>query len=35
VLYHLVWARAAVTAGGTPDRTELRSVTGSDSALHT
>lgn len=35
VLYHLVWARAAVAVGGTPDRTELRSVTGSDSALHT
>jgi phosphoribulokinase len=34
VLYHLVWARAAVAAGGTPDRQELRSVTGSDSALH-
>src|SRR3954464_15862815 len=30
VLYHLLWARAAVAVGGTPDRTELRSVTGSD-----
>lgn len=34
VLYHLVWARAAVAVGGNPDRSELRSVTGSDSALH-
>jgi phosphoribulokinase len=34
VLYHLVWARAALAVGGTPDRSELRSVTGSDSALH-
>jgi phosphoribulokinase len=34
VLYHLVWARAALAVGGTPDRQELRPLTGSDSALH-
>jgi phosphoribulokinase len=34
VLYHLVWARASIAVGGEPDRTELRSATGSDSALH-
>jgi phosphoribulokinase len=34
VLYHLVWARAAITVGQMPDRAEPRSLTGSDSALH-
>lgn len=34
VLYHLVWARAAVTTGGVPLRPETRRPTGSDSALH-
>jgi phosphoribulokinase len=34
VLYQLVWARAAVTSGGTPPRIEEWSPTGSDSALH-
>jgi phosphoribulokinase len=34
VLYQLVSARAAVAVGGKPNRLELRSVSGSDSALH-
>jgi len=34
VLYHLVWARAHVTSGSEPERTERRQVTGADSALH-
>ena len=34
VLYHLVWARAALVVGGTPDRQDQRPLTGSDSALH-
>lgn len=34
VLYHLVWARAAVSTGGEPIRNERRSLTGADSALH-
>jgi hypothetical protein len=33
VLYHLVWARATMTAGAQA-RTERRPVTGADSALH-
>jgi phosphoribulokinase len=35
VLYHLVWARAAVARGGEPEREEPRRTTGADSALHT
>jgi phosphoribulokinase len=34
ILYHLVWARAAVTTGREPGRAELRGLTGADSALH-
>ena len=34
VLYHLVWARAAVARGGEPARREQRRATGADSALH-
>jgi phosphoribulokinase len=34
ILYHLVWARATVSTGGEPDRSEPRTHTGSDSALH-
>jgi phosphoribulokinase len=34
VLYHLVWARATVTSGAEPPRTERRHITGADSALH-
>jgi phosphoribulokinase len=34
VLYHLVWARAQVTVGREPARTERTHLTGADSALH-
>jgi phosphoribulokinase len=34
VLYHLVWARATVTSGREPQRTEGGHRTGADSALH-
>jgi phosphoribulokinase len=34
ILYHAVSARAALSIGGSPPRSEPRSATGSDSALH-
>jgi phosphoribulokinase len=34
ILYHAVSARAALAIGGSPARTEPRSATGADSALH-